>query len=55
MADFEFSVQGGSSGRLHDASRFGLTVIAFTSTSCPLSRKYLPTLVQLHRDFAPRG
>jgi hypothetical protein len=55
VADFEFSVQGGSSGRLHDASRSGLTVIAFTSTSCPLSRKYLPTLVQLHRDFAPRG
>ena len=55
VADFEFSVLGGSSGRLHDVSESGLTVIAFTSTSCPLSRRYLPTLVQLHRDFAVRG
>jgi Ca2+-binding EF-hand superfamily protein/mono/diheme cytochrome c family protein/peroxiredoxin len=30
-------------------------VIAMTSTSCPLSKKYLPTLVNLARTFSARG
>ncbi len=30
-------------------------VVAVTSTSCPLSRKYLPTLAKLEAEFGPRG
>ena len=30
-------------------------VIAMTSTSCPLSRKYLPTLASLAETYAPQG
>jgi len=30
-------------------------VVALTSTSCPLSRRCLPTLAKLEADFAPRG
>jgi thiol-disulfide isomerase/thioredoxin len=55
VADLRFENIAGVSGGLHEEARSALTVIAFTSTSCPLSRKYLPTLVELHRDFASRG
>jgi len=30
-------------------------VVAITSTSCPLSKKYLPTLLRLEKEFAARG
>lgn len=41
--------------RIHGEDKSHLTVIAFTSTSCPLSKKYLPTLVDIHSDFKARG
>lgn len=47
-------IRGGAS-QLHEASKRGLTVIAMTSTTCPISKKYLPTLVELHQEFANRG
>lgn len=45
-------------GQLFDLRRFALgkpVVIALTSTSCPLCKKYTPTLAQLERDYAERG
>lgn len=30
-------------------------VVAVTSTSCPLSKKYLPTLAKLEKEFAAKG
>jgi mono/diheme cytochrome c family protein/thiol-disulfide isomerase/thioredoxin len=54
VADFEFTDLDGTRRSLHTAGEQELTVIAFTSTSCPLSKKYLPTLVEINRDFAPR-
>lgn len=32
-----------------------LVVVAMTSTSCPISKKYLPTLVELAKTYRPRG
>jgi|694.fasta_scaffold57686_2 thiol-disulfide isomerase/thioredoxin len=55
VPDFEFTDLGGVARRLHQGSKEGLTVVAFTSTSCPICKKYLPTLVELHREFASRG
>jgi len=55
VADLTFACVDGVSGRLHEDERSELTVVACTSTSCPLSRKYLPTLAELHREFATRG
>lgn len=55
VTNFEFLLLDGSSGHLYEDSSNEITVIAFTSTSCPISRKYLPTLVDLHRDFTSRG
>ncbi|MBM3967096.1 MAG: redoxin domain-containing protein, partial [Planctomycetes bacterium] len=55
VRNFEFNDIDGDLRRIHSDNPSDLTVIAFTSTSCPISKKYLPTLVDLHRDFAPRG
>ena len=41
--------------RLHSTEQDSLTVVAFTSTSCPISKKYLPTLVELAQEFSPQG
>ena len=55
VRDFEFRDLEGGLKWIHQDPPSDLTVIAFTSTSCPISKKYLPTLVELQRDFAPRG
>jgi len=55
VPDFEFADLDGVTKKLHGDSKNELTVIAFTSTSCPISKKYLPTLVQIHRDVGSRG
>ena len=53
--DFEVRDIRGGVSQLHQDSKRGLTVIAMTSTTCPISKKYLPTLVELHHEFANRG
>jgi thiol-disulfide isomerase/thioredoxin len=55
VSDMEFTLLDGANKKLHGDSKSGLTVIAMTSTSCPLSKKYLPTLVDVHREFTARG
>ncbi len=55
VADFSFTDLDGTQRQLHGGPDDQLTVLALTSTSCPLSKKYLPTLVELNREFAPRG
>jgi Ca2+-binding EF-hand superfamily protein/mono/diheme cytochrome c family protein len=55
VPDIEFVDIEGRKQFLHGDDKNRFTVIALTSTSCPISKKYLPTLVDLHRDFAPQG
>ncbi|MCU0716320.1 MAG: redoxin family protein [Pirellula sp.] len=55
VADTEFELLDRTTKRIHGEDKSHLTVIAFTSTSCPLSKKYLPTLVDIHSDFKARG
>lgn len=55
VPDIEFVDIEGRKQSLHGDDKNRFTVIALTSTSCPISKKYLPTLVDLHRDFAPQG
>ena len=52
------------SGKATDGNNYQLTValkerkalvVAVTSTSCPLSKKYLPTLVKLEKDYGAKG
>lgn len=55
IPDLEFTLLDGKQSNLHGDSKSDLTVVAMTSTSCPLSKKYLPTLVDLQSDFTKRG
>lgn len=52
VPDFNFTDLSGKPHKLSDLSTSKLTVVAMTSTSCPLSRKYLPTLAELTRSLA---
>lgn len=40
---------------LKDLGQHQAYVFVFTNTTCPLVRKYLPRLTQLHQQFAPAG
>jgi len=55
VTDFKFTNWDGAPCSLHGDDQSPWTVIAMTSTSCPLSKKYLPTLIDLQREFASRG
>ncbi|MBL8892844.1 MAG: EF-hand domain-containing protein [Planctomycetaceae bacterium] len=55
VPDFEFVDLDGVAQRLHGDSKTQLTIVAFTSTSCPISKKYLPTLVEIGRDYSSRS
>ena len=55
VADAEFVDLNGRTHHFSDFSDRKATVIAMTSTSCPLSRKYLPTLVELAKTYSARG
>ncbi len=52
IPDFNFNDLSGKPHKLSDFGTSKLTVVAMTSTSCPLSRKYLPTLAELTRSLA---
>jgi mono/diheme cytochrome c family protein/thiol-disulfide isomerase/thioredoxin len=54
VSDFEFADLEGVTKKLHGDPQTKLTVVAFTSTSCPISKKYVPTLVEIQRDYASR-
>lgn len=54
VSDMAFKDLKGSDHKLSDAGDAKFTVIAMTSTSCPLSRKYLPTLAELTRLYADK-
>ncbi|MFM7037016.1 MAG: redoxin family protein [Planctomycetaceae bacterium] len=55
IPDFSFTDLAGKPHKLSDFSRSRLLAVAMTSTSCPLSRKYLPTLQELTRRFADQS
>jgi thiol-disulfide isomerase/thioredoxin len=52
IPNFNFTDLAGQSHKLSDYSNATATVIAFTSTSCPLSRKYLPTLADISKRYS---
>src|SRR5688572_27541636 len=54
-ADLEFAPVSGKKFRLSQLKSAPATVIAFTSTSCPVTKRYAPTLAALEKEFAARG
>lgn len=55
IADATFADVAGKAGKLSDFQGAKYLVVAFTSTSCPLSKKYVPTLARLEQQFSFRG
>lgn len=55
IADAEFTDLAGKPHKLSEFSQQRAIVIAMSSTSCPLSKKYLPTLQALAESYAKRG
>ena len=55
IADLEFTDLADKQHRLSEFSGKRAVVIAMTSTSCPISKKYLPTLAELANSFAANG
>ena len=55
VADFSFTDLEGRARRLSDiAGREGV-VIALTSPSCPIAKRYLPSLAELDREYSAKG
>ena len=54
MADVLFADINGARHSLKDFKEKSFVVVAMTSTSCPLSRKYLPSLVELSQKYSPK-
>src|SRR5688572_20857614 len=52
IPDLEFSPISGKKLRLTDYKSAPITVIAFTSTSCPVTKRYAPTLAALEKEYS---
>jgi thiol-disulfide isomerase/thioredoxin len=52
VVDAAFTDLAGNDGRLSDFKSKKLLVVAFTSTTCPLCKKYAPTLARLEKEYA---
>ncbi len=55
VADITFADLEGKQRSLAEFKSRKLVVFAMTSTSCPLSRKYLPTLTTLAQSYSAKG
>ncbi len=55
MPNLAFTDTTGKPGKLSDLKDAKLTVVAFTNTSCPLCKKYAPSLARLEKEYANKG
>ena len=55
VPDIAFTDLAGKAGKLSDLKTSKLTVVAFTNTTCPICKKYTPTLQRLEKDYAAKG
>jgi len=55
VPDLAFTDIGGKAGRLSDYQQDRGLVIAFTSTSCPVGKRFTPALARLEKEFGARG
>ncbi|MBL8992852.1 MAG: redoxin domain-containing protein [Spirochaetia bacterium] len=51
IPDLAFTTLDGKPHRLSEYKTSSLLVIAFTSTTCPVAKKYAPTLAAIEKDF----
>ena len=55
VADVAFTDLAGKGGKLSDFKAAKRTIVAFTSTSCPICKKYAPSLARLEKEYAAKG
>jgi thiol-disulfide isomerase/thioredoxin len=55
VPDVAFTDLAGKPGKLSDFKASKLAVVAFTNTTCPLCKKYAPTLARIEKEYAARG
>jgi peroxiredoxin len=55
IADFALPDAAGVTRRLADWHDHRLVVVVFLSADCPLTKLYAPRLLELEREFGPRG
>ena len=55
VPDLEFAPVSGDVFRLSQLKSAPATVVAFTSTTCPIAQRYAPTLAALDEEYAARG
>src|SRR5688500_12441334 len=54
-ATFSLKDTGGKAHSLADCKDSKAVVIVFLGTQCPINNAYLPTLIQLHKDYSGKG
>jgi thiol-disulfide isomerase/thioredoxin len=55
VPDLAFTDLTGKAGKLSDFKTSKLTVVAFTNSTCPICKKYAPTLKRLEKEWGPKG
>lgn len=55
IPDVAFTDLAGKPGKLSDFKASKLTVVAFTNTTCPISKKYAPSLARTEKEYAAKG
>ncbi|HSQ57089.1 MAG TPA: redoxin family protein, partial [Gemmata sp.] len=55
VPDVAFTDLMGKGGKLSDFKSSKLMVVAFTSTTCPISKKYVPSLARMEKEYAAKG
>ena len=55
VPDVAFVTVEGKKGRLSDFKGKKALVVAFTGTSCPLSKRFAPTLAAIEKAYGPKG
>lgn len=55
VPDVAFTDLAGKAGKLSDFKASKLTVVAFTNTTCPICKKYAPSLQRLEKEWGAKG
>jgi thiol-disulfide isomerase/thioredoxin len=55
IPDLAFTDLAGKNGKLSDFKAAKLTVVAFTNTTCPISKKYTPSLARIEKEYTAKG
>jgi thiol-disulfide isomerase/thioredoxin len=55
VPDVSFTDRAGKTGKLSDFKSSKLTVVAFTNTTCPVCKKYAPSLRRLETEWAAKS